>query len=62
VFRVAVADKLRPLNNAQFVESKPVPVIWPVHQMGSVSQHLNKYHQQTRAAPALVSIELEDAA
>jgi hypothetical protein len=62
VFRVSLADKLLPLNNALFVESKPIPLKWARHQMGVVAQHLQKYHQQMRAASALAGIDLEDAA
>ncbi len=62
MFRVSVADKLRPLNDALFVESKPIPVRWSLNLMGLMSQRLQKYHQQMRIALALAGIELEDAA
>ena len=40
MFRVSVAEKLRPSNDARFVESKPIPVKWALHQMGLMPQQL----------------------
>ena len=42
MFRVSVAGKLRPLNDALFVESNPIPVKWSLNQMGLMSQRLQK--------------------